>query len=998
MSNRARAFRVAGIAGLGALVLVGLSGALSARPTQSPAAERAARFEREDREYDRGGVREIHVPGVWKKLEGEGWAHVRRHATEAEQRFGPELVKRSLGFRQAVAVLPAGTRYDGTRMAPTCVFGLPNDGLGSIWFLTPDGLESECFTLAHAEKTSSRFGFAIDVGPDHDGDGIAELIIAAPGDESDEGTVYLFSVAERRVLLEVHAPTTASPFGMSACAVPDLDGDGREDLAILSGTPEPRVHVFSTNDCAVLREIELSAREVKHWWRPHHRMRVIPRDDGEPSNLLFVSMPDTLVDELAVIDLETRGPVWSIACPNSDEENGHWCRYSSVVTTEDLDGDGIDELLAAGFSDYRSPVAYAEYSVISGATGVTLRRTSEIHFGEGGDGEAFIADFPDIDCDGFREHIVGASGAFSRDAIVFSGRTGQLLYEINLGDLPQRYSNDIQSHVDWDEDGTLDLVMHDTDVWNYGTEQQLIVLSMADHQALHFVRPSDVERLILAREGWMENDAQESTASAHSLRPAAETPVAPKLPVSFEDVEFDYEQGWDARPVDDCEAVSDEAEKAAAKASVGGDKSVNAARAKAAAEAAQRAADELYARYGNATWTLGQSLAVIPGYRDAAGVDHEPRVAFGISVDQRGTLWMFGPGSDELQRYALPVDVQGIRRFGTTLDLTDDIDGDGALDLIVGAQTESELDSRYFAFSSAQNRLIHELAVKSKFRHAARTTLPDLDGDGVQEFAVLVDQRAVPERPNRCTLDLRIVSGKRGALVSSMQVETRQIESAWIQLATIGGGVEHPTQLVIGGAEIFAVDAHTGERSWSYEFEQPTKFGVMDLLLTQDLDSDGVAELLVGLMTERHSGELRLLSGRTGERLRTSGPVDHDCFQAGFSLSDSVDHDGDGYRESLFTRFYPFGCSAVLVSGRTGEALGQIGDPFAWDNGRFLDGSVDWDGKGLPDLVLGSNVPTTGYEGAELCVISMEDRCVLRSITRADMHRRMAREADPEDK
>jgi len=155
-------------------------------PFQSPAIDRAARFEREDREYDREGVHGIHVPSVWTKLEGEGWAHVRRHATEPQQRFGPELVERSMGFSQAVAVLPAGTQHDGTRMPPTCVFGLPDDGRGSIWFESAGDHEPQRVRLTEEHGGLQRFGKTLLPAGDLDGDGVPDLVI---GTQSELGQV-----------------------------------------------------------------------------------------------------------------------------------------------------------------------------------------------------------------------------------------------------------------------------------------------------------------------------------------------------------------------------------------------------------------------------------------------------------------------------------------------------------------------------------------------------------------------------------------------------------------------------------------------------------------------------------------------------------------------------------------------------------------------------------------------------------------------------------------
>ena len=920
---------------------------------QSPAADRAARFEREDRELGLTRVHEVKVSGVWKKKYGESWTEPRRHSAEIEARFGSALADRSMGFSQSVAVLPAGIRRDGTPMPPTCVFGLPSDGKGSIWFLTPEGLETECFALPDAVNGSSRFGFVVEVGPDHDGDGIQELIITAPGEEGDDGAAYLFSVAERRVLLEVHAPAAKGPFGVAACAVPDADGDGREELAILSGGPMPRITIYSTADCSVLDAIELDACTPTKGWRPHHRLRVLPRANPDEGALLYVSMPGTHVQELAVLELETHSVRWAIGCQPLDDHTGlHWCRYSSVVTTEDLDGDGIDELLVAGYSEYESPSAYAEFSVLSGSSGESLRTTRRVFFCGGGDGEAFIADYPDIDCDGFREHILCMSGAFSRDAIVFSGRSGEPLYEIDLGDLPFRYSNDIQSHVDWNGDGTLDLVLHDTDVWAYGTEQQLIVLSMADHKALHYIRPGDVEDLILAREGWMDD-------------PANAAPWA-----RLADVRFDF-----------------------AKVPV-----VNASEPCSGEPAEELPELETKRPSASMAHDLGKVMAVIPGFRDAEGEERPPLVAFGLEHDERGSLWLLAPGTRDPVRIGAPELPEAIRRFGKSLVLVGDLDGDGARDLAVGAEARGSDNTRFLLYSSAKRELIHELEARSSFHRAPLQSVPDQDGDGVPDLAFLADRQTLAGRASHSRVRIQISSGATGGSLRSFELSRSVIWSPGVRLAAIAGDAETPDLLVLGGRDLIAIDLTTGEPAWSSGSERTSKLQVMDLCTTQDLNGDSIPELLVAVARGRRGPTLAWHCGRTGKRLREAEPFEPDKLKHGFASCAYVDTDGDGFREVLATRHEGPGSSVVVYGGRTGAPLQRIDDPFTWGNGSFLDASVDWDGKGLPDIVLGSNIPTTGSAAAEFCILSMEDHCLLRFVDSTDIARVIAAEAEAADR
>lgn len=382
---------------------------------------------------------------------------------------------------------------------------------------------------------------------------------------------------------------------------------------------------------------------------------------------------------------------------------------------------------------------------------------------------------------------------------------------------------------------------------------------------------------------------------------------------------------------------------------------------------------------------LGRHIAVIPGSPRPDGSMRSPLVAF-VAFAPGGELWILGPNSPTLECIALPAK-HDEAWFGSSLTLAGDLDGDGARDLFVGAQRKGQTGNAFHAYSTAKREWLHRVALTSELKDSSPIKMQDLDQDGVEDFAFIAARGSGAEvAEEQPWARIAITSGATGESIRTLRLDTRVLSGRDGILLSIPGGTERAPLLVAAGDDLAAFDVTEGTQRWSYS-EGPEPITIMDLCLTPDLNGDGCPEVLIGVLNTGREGRLVWLSGSTGERLRTSGPIDHDFGDAGFSLAPFADWDNDGLRDSIATRYRGAWSSVLVISSRTGEALFEIADPFDWDNGRYLDGSVDWDGGGLPDLVLGSNVPTTGGVGEELCILSMENHCVLTLMNSDDLPR-----------
>ncbi|MBM3986040.1 MAG: hypothetical protein FJ296_10195, partial [Planctomycetes bacterium] len=136
------------------------------------------------------------------------------------------------------------------------------------------------------------------------------------------------------------------------------------------------------------------------------------------------------------------------------------------------------------------------------------------------------------------------------------------------------------------------------------------------------------------------------------------------------------------------------------------------------------------------------------------------------------------------------------------------------------------------------------------------------------------------------------------------------------------------------------------------------------LAVGDDLDGDGVPELLVGAPalpgSDSSPGYAVALSGATGalvHRLLTSSDAD----QFGFAVAAAGDADGDGLRDLLVgnpgSGPLPGGGEARLFSGATGALLAVLtgGTTDSWDAfGHATCDAGDLTGDGAPDFALGA--------------------------------------------
>ena len=319
--------------------------------------------------------------------------------------------------------------------------------------------------------------------------------------------------------------------------------------------------------------------------------------------------------------------------------------------------------------------------------------------------------------------------------------------------------------------------------------------------------------------------------------------------------------------------------------------------------------------------------------------------------------------------------------FGESSGSVRDVDGDGVADIFVGAPSENIPNAglptgRVHIFSGATHALIHTLMLPEfQFNSgfgASVAPLADVDGDGRGDLLVTAIGQIPPPG---------VGSGGRVHLYSGASGE-------W--LAQFHGDPDPATFCSFGALVIAVPDRDSGLlqdagivadgldcnyfRSYSTETGQvlmhaaPYLGSIRSAAVTGDLDGDGVAEIALGMPGARdfagdpRRGRVFIVSGATGEVLRTLAGPGESSGGFGISVARIEDLDGDGFSDLVVganasvAPGAPSGSGLThIFSGLTGNLIRTLRAPVprqgAWF-GLVVVPQDDLDGDGREDLLV----------------------------------------------
>ena len=377
----------------------------------------------------------------------------------------PDLRESGIGGLNSMAVT-ADLDNDGV---PDLALGATQEDAGAGRVYLVSGATGDVIRVVRSPQTvqAERFGDAVVALPDLDGDGLGDLAVGASaatvGGVSGSGRVYTVSARTGAVIgtLASPSPTEGGAFGFALARVPDVDGDGVDDLAV--GAPDEdapdaagerqrdvgRAYLYSGATGARLQSL-VSANP----WEESFNGRIRGSDfgwtvsgladtDGDGRGEVLVGAPGEWsgdFDGPLVYDgryyafRPSAGAAAVYASPNAASRGNFG---NSVAGAPDLSGDGVPDVLVGAPSEDLSDADDDEGQayLLSGADGSALRRyvspepSDESAFGSS------VHVMPDLTSDGVDEVLIlePTTCCDKQDAAyVFDGATGELAYSFEV--------------------------------------------------------------------------------------------------------------------------------------------------------------------------------------------------------------------------------------------------------------------------------------------------------------------------------------------------------------------------------------------------------------------------------------------------------------------------------------------------------------------------------------------------------------------------------------
>jgi hypothetical protein len=343
---------------------------------------------------------------------------------------------------------------DGDKV-PDIVIGSPGDGpKGEGRAYLYSGKTGKLLHIWNGEQAWSTFGIEVAQCGDVDGDGVADIAIAAQGPGS--GVIHVYSGRTRELLQKWFGAADESSFGVDIARIGDVDGDKIDDLLV-------RARVGRDKDYEHLSErfIVLSGKDGKRLHTITSPMGKLGQYEGRPlcalGDVNHDGVPDFAIeyDSQVLVCSGKDGAILRTLKDSSDHpsmEFGH-----GIAGPGDVNGDGCaDIVIGTGWIDLH-PDGIGFVAMFSGSSGACLFRAhgDEMHAPLG----FAVAAIGDLDRDGVPDFVASTHDHFIGIVSVRSGKDGSVIRtaEFNQRDAPSLGAR-VVGGADIDGDGVPDFM------------------------------------------------------------------------------------------------------------------------------------------------------------------------------------------------------------------------------------------------------------------------------------------------------------------------------------------------------------------------------------------------------------------------------------------------------------------------------------------------------------------------------------------------------------
>jgi hypothetical protein len=293
---------------------------------------------------------------------------------------------------------------------PRSDVGSPNAGAVRLYSLAT-GLLVELPGSASADE----FGRALADAGDLDGDGLHDLLVAAPRHDAagaDSGEVVVLAGGTHTLLATWDGAAAGDQFGSAVAGVGDLDGDAIPDVAIgapladVLATDSGRAQLYSGATRALLFELQPLACNGDVGDGFGSAIAGVGDVDGDGTPDVGVGVPrESCSGNISSGGLRVYSGADGHLLANVFGANNNGFLGSSLAGPGDADADGVPDLLV-GAPGYQFPAETGSAQIVSGADVAVLLALAgsepEDSFG------AAVASAGDTDGDGRMDALIGA--------------------------------------------------------------------------------------------------------------------------------------------------------------------------------------------------------------------------------------------------------------------------------------------------------------------------------------------------------------------------------------------------------------------------------------------------------------------------------------------------------------------------------------------------------------------------------------------------------------
>jgi hypothetical protein len=331
------------------------------------------------------------------------------------------------------------------------------------------------------------FGWSVSGSPDLNGNGSGEIIVGVPWENDYEppldenvGRAYVFDGSTGEMLHRLVPPATieVKNFGFATALVPDIDGDGRNEIAV---TSEGHAYVFDgasgqlihtmTNPATEVLEFDSSCRSGCYGGS----VSGIPDVNGDGAGDIVVggiwyrwqgprdgtNWGTTFSDSAYIYDGSSGVLLTELVEPNSLPYNRFGIAVSGIP---DVNGDGHGDVIVGDALDFEFVESQTRAYIFDGANGDLLQTLDSPEGDPQGGFGARVCGTPDLNGNGGGDVVVSAmyEDYGAGRVYLFDGHSGALIQTLTSSvpdDFRGHFGSSISTVPDIDQDGLIEILV-----------------------------------------------------------------------------------------------------------------------------------------------------------------------------------------------------------------------------------------------------------------------------------------------------------------------------------------------------------------------------------------------------------------------------------------------------------------------------------------------------------------------------------------------------------